>query len=200
MFASEGQNLPGPDGGRASHEHAPAREAAFPDDTMARFARFIVNRLFSVGLSLDSAHSIIGNGPAADRVAAASDDVDRLIREIRDDVFAERAEGTQAGLPWEAQLDDQERAARAADRAALLHERMARAARALQASAANYAALLERAGELAGPPQRMDLPTEIKRWRAFADEAEQTARRWEQSPLSGSPRQVPEPCPKRHRP
>jgi len=28
----------------------------------------------------------------------------------------------------------------------------------------------------------MDYPAEIKRWRAFADQAEQMARRWEQRP------------------
>jgi hypothetical protein len=33
----------------------------------------------------------------------------------------------------------------------------------------------------------MDYPAEIKRWRAFADQAEQMARRWEQSPLPPDP-------------
>jgi hypothetical protein len=125
MSAGGSQGLPGPASGQASHESGPAREAAFPDDTMARFAGYVVNRLFSIGLSLDSAHSIAGIGPAGDRVAAAADEVDRLIRGIRDYVFAERTEGTPVGLPWKTQLDDQERAAQTADRVALLEERIA---------------------------------------------------------------------------
>jgi GAF domain len=160
------------------------------DDTMARFAEYIVNRLFSVGLSLDSAHSIVGKGPAGDRVAAATDEVDHLIRDIRDRVFAERGQETQAGLPGKSRLDDQERSAQSADRAALLREQMARTARGLQDSAAGYAALLEQGVNLR-QPQRMDYPAEIKRWRAVADQAGQLARRWEQSPLPGSHRQPP---------
>jgi hypothetical protein len=69
-----------------------------------------------------------------------------------------------------------------------MQEHMARMARALQASAADYAALLERRAELTRPPQRMDYRAEIKRWRTFADQAEQMAKRWEQSPLPGSHR------------
>jgi hypothetical protein len=152
---------------------------------MARFAEHIVNRLFSIGLSLDSAHSIIGKGPAGYRVATATSEVDRLIREIRDHVFAER---TPAGLPRTSRPGDQQRPALPTDRAALLHDHMARAARALQASAANYAALLEQRAGLTRHPGRADYPAEIKRWQAFADQAEQMARRWEQPPLPRSRR------------
>jgi hypothetical protein len=72
--------------------------------------------------------------------------------------------------------------AQAADRAALLQEHMARTARALQESMAGYAALLERRADLTRQPGRMDHPAEIKRWRAFAEQAEQMAKRWEQPP------------------
>ena len=116
---------------------------------------YIVNRLFSVGLSLDSARSIVGNGPAGDRITAATDEVDRLIRDIRTAMF---------GL--------------AEDRPALLEERMARTARALQVTALNAVAMLERQADRARPPGRLDYRVEIKRWRAFADQAEQMARRW----------------------
>ena len=58
------------------------------DDTTSRFAEDVVNRLFSIGLSLDSALSIAGNGPAADRIAAANDELDHLIRDIRTAVFS----------------------------------------------------------------------------------------------------------------
>ena len=64
---------------------------------------------------------------------------------------------------------------------------MARTARALQAAAADYAALLEKTADLTRKPARMDYPAEIKRWRAFADQAEQTATRWEQPPRPEAP-------------
>ena len=146
------------------------------------------DRLFSIGMSLDSAHSIVRNGPAGDRVAGATDEVDRLVREIRDYVFAGRTQGTSAGPPRESQPEDQERSAQTPDRAALLQEHMARTARALQASADDYAGLLERRADLIRQPGWMDYPAEIKRWRAFADQAGQMAERWEQSPLPRSQR------------
>ena len=59
---------------------------------------------------------------------------------------------------------------------------MARTARAMQANALNAAALLEQQADLARPPTPLDYPAEIKRWRAFADRAEQMARRWEPRP------------------
>jgi hypothetical protein len=146
---------------------------------MREFAHHIVNRLFSIGLSLDSARSIVGKGSADERVAAATGEVDRLIREIRDHVFAERGQRTRAGLLRKSELDDPERSAQAADRAALPQEHMARTARALQESAAGYAALLEQRADLTRQPGRMDHPAEIKRWRAFAEQAEQMAKYWE---------------------
>jgi hypothetical protein len=123
---------------------------------MPELVGYIVNRLFSVGLSLESARSMVGKGPAGDRIAAATDEVDRMIRDIRMALF---------GL--------------AEDRPALVKERMARTARAMQVNALNAAALLERQADHVRPPTRLDYPTEIKRWRAFADQAEQMARRWE---------------------
>ena len=57
--------------------------AAPPGEAISRFAGDVVNRLFSIGLSLDSALSIAGTGPAGDRVAAAAGELDRLIRDIR---------------------------------------------------------------------------------------------------------------------
>jgi len=52
----------------------------------------------------------------------------------------------------------------------------------MQANALNAAALLEQQADLARPPTPLDYPAEIKRWRAFADRAEQMARRWEPRP------------------
>jgi hypothetical protein len=59
---------------------------------------------------------------------------------------------------------------------------MAHMARALQATAAGAAAVLEQQARRTKQPRRMDYPTEIKRWRAFTKQAEQMAQRWEQPP------------------
>jgi len=68
------------------------------------------------------------------------------------------------------------------DRPALLEAHIAHVARALQATALNTAARLERQADRARPPARLDYRAEIKRWLAFAEEAEQMAKRWEQPP------------------
>ncbi len=78
-----------PDG----QEYHPAWRAAFREDAMTQFANEVVYRLFSVGLSLESARSIVGEGPAADRVAAATREVDRLIHDIRTILFSFAADG-----------------------------------------------------------------------------------------------------------
>ena len=66
--------------------------AASLEDTMSQFAEYVVNRLFSVGLSLENARSIVGEGPAGDRVAAATEEVDRMIRDIRTITFGRAAD------------------------------------------------------------------------------------------------------------
>ena len=59
---------------------------------------------------------------------------------------------------------------------------MARTARELQARALETAAQLGRQADLARQPSRLDYPAEIKRWLAFADQADQMARLREQRP------------------
>ena len=147
MSAGDSEGPPGPP------------EPAVPQDSMSEFAGIVVNRLFTIGLSLASARSIVGSGPAGDRVAAATDEVDELISEIRAIVFRVHADPLVAA-----------------------RERSARMARELQVRALDAAALLERQAEIARQPSRMDHQAEIKRWRAFAGEAEKMARRWEQPP------------------
>jgi hypothetical protein len=147
MSVGDGEDLPGP------------LEPAGPQSTMSEFAGYIVDRLFSVGLNLESARSIAGNGPAGDRIAAATDEVDELIRDIRETLFRS-----------------------AADPAPVLRDRMVHMAHELQSRALDAVALLEQRAEIARRPSQRDYPAEIKRWRAFADEAERMARRWEQPP------------------
>lgn len=175
MSAGESQNPPGP----LEQAEAVYRDGASLEDAVSRFAGYIVRRLFLVGLSLDSARSILGEGPGGDRVAAAAGEVDRMIRDIRTITFGLVTERGHQG--------SHDRSRPAADDAALLRERMVQTARSLQAAAADYAALLEQRADLAPKPGRMDYPAEIKRWRAFADQAEHMAKRWEQPPQPAAP-------------
>jgi hypothetical protein len=246
-----------PGAGLDSREHGPARDAAAREDALSQFAEHVVNRLSAVALSLDSARSIIGKGPAADRIAAATaevgrvvrdirsftfvlgaDRVDRalgrhplppggypdragelltsvvdgifevamrlesaadfphdaasldiaealqrlddLVREVRDHVFTELSRGSRPGRARRSRSSPPEHPAQASNRSRLLQRRMAQTARTLQAVAADAATLLERRADLPGQRGRIDYPAEIKRWRAFAAQAEQMARRWEQ--------------------
>jgi hypothetical protein len=134
-------------------------EPEAPRPTMSEFASHIANRLFLVGLSLDRAHGIVGNGPAGDRLAAATDEVNQLISDVRATVVNS-----------------------AADPLAALRKRMAHTARELQARALEAAARLERQAYIARQPSRLDYRAEIKRWLAFADQADKMARQWEQPP------------------
>jgi hypothetical protein len=54
-----------------------------PGTGLGDLAGEVVHRLFAAGLSLASAQAIIGAGAAGDRVAAAVDELDRSIRDIR---------------------------------------------------------------------------------------------------------------------
>jgi hypothetical protein len=60
----------------------------FREAAVTEFANEVVNRLFSVGLSLESARSIVDEGPADDRLAAATREVDSLIRDVRTILFS----------------------------------------------------------------------------------------------------------------
>lgn len=54
---------------------------------LAEFAGETVQRLFLAGLSLASARAIAGDGPVGDRVTAATDEIDHVIRDTRAMVF-----------------------------------------------------------------------------------------------------------------
>jgi len=51
----------------------------------------------------------------------------------------------------------------------------------LHAAAAGTAALLEQRAEVPGQPERIDYPTEITQWRAFADQAAHMTQRWQRA-------------------
>lgn len=54
---------------------------------LEEFAGEVVRRLFAAGLSLARAQAIIGSGPAGDPVAAAVDELDSAIRDVRTMIF-----------------------------------------------------------------------------------------------------------------
>ncbi len=114
-------------------------------------------------------------------IAQALSRLDVLASEVRGDVSAARDLANQAGLTGSRMPGGQQDAASAVNRTALLQARIARTARRLQEAAADAAALLEQRGDLV-PFGRVDYRTEVKRWRAFADQAEEMAERWGQAP------------------
>ena len=122
-------------------------------------AEHLVRRLFSIGLTLESARSIVGDGPAGDRIAAATDELDRLIHDVRTATF---------GQVMDRPAVDGQR------------ERMASMARALLDCAMRNAEILEEQRRRAGQPARVDYETEIKRWRSYADQAAYMIKRCDQ--------------------
>jgi hypothetical protein len=61
----------------------------------------IATRLFSAGLALNSALSRIRDGPAADRVRQAVDDIDEAIRDVRRLMLSVQALGSAHQEPAE---------------------------------------------------------------------------------------------------
>jgi hypothetical protein len=94
---SAAAHLAGEDGDDPWHrlegELAPAGTA------LGEFAGDVVHRLFAAGLSLASAQAIIGDGAAGDRIAAAVDELDRIIRDTRAMVLRAADRGWPTGRP-----------------------------------------------------------------------------------------------------
>jgi two-component system, NarL family, response regulator DevR len=152
-----------------------------------------VNSIFTVGMMLQEAVDMPSD--AAQRITEALRRLDDAVREAQDHVFAGHGQGSQPSEPDLARrppADLLERSASARNTSALLRQHVARTAHALHVAAADTAALLERRADLLGQPTRIDYPTEIKRWRVFADQARQMAERWEQRPQLSQSRTGPE--------
>jgi len=91
-----GEALAGRLGTIAAQDHDPIGRAAlaavldpreeWPADSADPW--HTVSKLFSAGLRLESARSMIGDGAAGDRIAAAVDELDRMVRDIRTTVFS----------------------------------------------------------------------------------------------------------------
>jgi anti-anti-sigma factor len=140
-----------------------------------------VSTIITVGMSLRAAASL-PRGLASQRITEAVGRLDDVVREIRQHGFAGDGQHSQPGPARRRPPDPDEQFGQAARRTALLHQRVAQTAHALHTIAAGTAALLEQRAAALAQPERLDYPTEIKRWRAFADQAAQMAERWEQRP------------------
>lgn len=140
----------------------------------------VVHNVFLVGLMLQAAADLPGD-IGAERITEALDRLDDVVRDVRERVLAGRGRGARPGgarpVP-----DVLQRSALARNRSASLRQRVAQTAQAVHFAAADTAALLEQRADLIGQPALIDYPTEIKRWRVFADQARQMAERWEQRP------------------
>jgi anti-sigma B factor antagonist len=168
---AERRELPG--------QHAPptADRAARAEELLA----VTVDSIFTAGLILQAA-SDLPPAVTAQRITEALRRLDDSVREKRNHVFAERRQGDWPGLAGTSSPDLLERWSRARNRSQSLQTHVAQTARALQSAATDTAALLERRADLLSQPRRIDYPTEIKRWRTLADQAERMAERWEQRP------------------
>jgi len=166
---AEPRGLDGEQTSRAEDQAARAEE----------LLELMIDSIFNVGLILQA---VIDLPPAvtAQRITEALRRLDDAIREVRDHAFAERCHSVAPGPAWRPSRHLLERSARAMASSALLQRHVAQTARALQSAAADTAALLERRPDLLGHPTPIDYPTEIKRWRAIADQAAQMAEHWEQ--------------------
>jgi hypothetical protein len=140
----------------------------------------VVGGVFAAALRLEAAIDLSG-GRAGQDMSEALRCLDEVVRQVRDHVFAVQSQRATAPRP-----DPRDRAELGAARAALVQERMASLrqqvidrANALQVAAEETACLLEQRDGLLGQPTRIDLPTEIKRWRVVADQARRAAQRLE---------------------
>jgi hypothetical protein len=153
----------------------------------------IVNGIFTAGVSLQAAMGLPLPEAAVQRITEARRCLDELVREVQDHVVTGHGQPAQPGQPARPAPDAREQGELAADhmaalqercaalreRGAALRERVTQRAYAVHQAAADTAALLERQADLIEPHGRIDYPTEIKRWRVFADQAKQMAQRWE---------------------
>jgi anti-sigma B factor antagonist len=164
-----------PAGPKAPGLSRPADQAGGVEELLDR----VVSSIFGVGMILQAAAELPRDA-AGMRIADALNHLDDVIREVRQHVLDGRAARAPSGSGRRLPPAGQERLAQAKDHAASLRERAAQTAQALRLAAADTAALLEQRADLARQPGRIDYPTEIKRWRAFADQAERMTQHWQQ--------------------
>jgi anti-sigma B factor antagonist len=160
---------------RGGHRTGTADQAARTGELLDS----VVRDVLTAGLMLQAADDL-PRGAAAQRITQALSRLDDVVRDVRDHVLAVPGQGIRPGSARGPRPDVLARSALARNRAASLRQRVVHTAHALQAAAADTAALLEQRAGLLGQPSRIDYPTEIKRWRVFADQARELAECWEQ--------------------
>lgn len=157
--------------------------AAVPEETgrdrrgRQNQTRNVLNQLASLLSDLAPLLKAAGDLPSDADSRHIAEAVARLadaVQSARDHVSTERSPEAAANLA-RSPLSMPSRLRWSEDRAALLRERLVQAVRALQGSAADNTALLERLSR-AEEPGLIDYRTETKRWQAFADQAEQMAK------------------------
>ena len=163
--------------GRREHSTQTTDPAARAEELLG----LTVQSIFGVGLILQAAINLPPDD-TAQRITDALRRLDEVVRDVRDHVLAERGHSVEPGLVRRSPPQILERSAQARNRAQLLRRQVMQMAHAVQSAADDTAALLERRADLLGQPGHIDYPTEIKKWRAFADQAGQMAERWEQPP------------------
>jgi anti-sigma B factor antagonist len=158
----------------------PGQQVPTPADPAERTGELldsVVKNIFTVALTLQEATELPPD-VIVEHITEAVGRLDNIARGIRDHMFAQLAQGCQPGTGQPPGI--QARTAQAAGRATALHQRLTQTARAMHAAATETAALLTQRANLVEEPQRIDYPTEIKRWRVIAEKAEQIAERWEE--------------------
>jgi GAF domain-containing protein len=82
-----GRTAPGLERRRGGDRVWPRSSSALPRATILELTDTIVRALLSAGLSLEAAQSLIGDGAASERVAAATDELDKLLGGVRSAVL-----------------------------------------------------------------------------------------------------------------
>ena len=155
-----------------------ARERTLDDGQLDLAVTDIFTAAMMLQATIDLPHDV-----TAQRITEALRRLDDAIREIRDHEFAQHGQASRDSGP---DLTGRpppvapERSASATDRSALLRQRVAQTARALQFTAADTATLLDQHADMLRQQRtRTDYPSEIKRWQVLADQAGLMAERWE---------------------
>lgn len=155
-----------------------AREGTQADDQLDSAVTNIFTAAMMLQATIDLPHDV-----TAQRITEALSRLDDAVRAVRDHEFAQQGQASRASGPDLTRRPPPPvlgRSASATDRSALLRQRVAQTAQAMQFTAADTAALLEQQADVLGQqPTRIDYPTEIKQWQVFADQAGLMAERWE---------------------
>ena len=154
------------------------RSAAVQADRARDVLNQLARSLLDVGVLVKTAADLPGDAARLQTIEALSG-LDDAVQAARAHVSAEHGPGANSSLAG-SPLRVPGRLRWSAGRAALLRERLVQTMCALQRSAAETVRLLEQRADLVQEPGGIDYRTKIKRWRAFADQAEQMAKRLEQ--------------------